>query len=528
MISFADQLQRYPVVRVSLFLMTGIAMGYVCTFCPPTVWMSALLAGLLLCWVLRRKTILQSLVLCLCVFFWGAWLMSRQCLLIGDGVAMPERTYEAVVASEPVIKKRVVQFDLLITDIPSLTPSSSPISSLPLVRASLWRDSLSSRLQPGNGLCVTSALRKPSDFPDATFSYKDYLLRHGYGSTTFIPSGHWYSKAVSMRHLTFLQRLRIHALRLRHQLVEQYQSLGFSEERLAVMAAMTVGDKSLLTKELRQRYSDAGGSHILALSGLHLGIIYMVLSLVFFVRRPPVHRMGRYLLSSILLLIAVWGYVFLAGLPLSMIRSAVMITIFVLVQLFHRQPLSLNSLALAAVVMLAYNPMNILDVGFQFSFCAVAAILLFYQPLFSLFGPLRSPLLRWLWGMVAVSLSAQLGTAPLVIYHFGQFPNYFLLTNFIVIPVATVVLFGTVLLFLLLFLSKLFSLFLPFVVTAVIEPLLRTVGEVLSSLLGGMNDALTFVTSLPAAYIHGLHIPLYSVFLLYASILCLYFLLKKV
>ena len=234
-----------------------------------------------------------------------------------------------------------------------------------------------------------------------------------------------------------LDRSKTYFLAQRAKLLDRLSESGVDGSVYAVVAAMTLGDKSQLTKELRDTYAVSGASHILALSGLHLGIIYTLLSLLLSRRRWQV-------ISQVVIIVCIWLFVFLVGMSASVVRSAVMITVYALLSLGHRDKMSVNTLAFAAIVMLLFNPKSLFDVGFQLSFMAVLAILLFY-PLFEsvwsqqfLFG---HRLFRWLWTTLAVSCAAQIGVAPLIAYYFGRFSCYFLLTNLVVVPAATLILY---------------------------------------------------------------------------------------
>ena len=234
-----------------------------------------------------------------------------------------------------------------------------------------------------------------------------------------------------------LSRSRTFFLHQRDRLLHRLSDGGLEGDAYAVVAAMALGDKSALTKDLRETYSVTGASHVLALSGLHLGIIYMLLSLLVLGRR-------RRMFSQLFLIISIWGFVFLVGMSMSVVRAAIMISVYALLSLGHRDKMSVNTLAFTAIVMLMVHPLSLFDVGFQLSFMAVFSILVWY-PFFE--GLIPQPflmshrLVKWLWTMLAVSCAAQLGTAPLVAYYFGRFSSLFLITNLVVIPAATLILY---------------------------------------------------------------------------------------
>jgi ComEC/Rec2-related protein len=193
----------------------------------------------------------------------------------------------------------------------------------------------------------------------------------------------------------------------------------------------------------------------------------------------------------------------------SVLRSATMITVYSVVRLLNRDRSSLNTLALTAIILLVLHPQNLWDVGFQLSFMAVLSIILFAPTLYGLFSYEQLQhhwLLRWIWTLITVSVAAQLGTAPLVAYYFGRFSCYFLLSNFIVIPCATIILYTTVLLFV--------CFFMPVVQLFI--------GKALQTIVGAMNTALHSIAHLPGASIEELHPSILQLFFCYILLLCAY------
>ena len=264
---------------------------------------------------------------------------------------------------------------------------------------------------------------------------------------------------------------------------------------------MVLGDKSALTQDLKDVYSITGASHILALSGLHLSIIYTMLMFLSGGSRFFTFH------SSLFTILSIWAFVFLVGMPVSAVRSAVMISLYALMTLGHRDRMSVNTLAFTAIVMLMVNPLSLFDVGFQMSFMAVFAIVVWVPLLEDVFSQeylLSHRLVRWLWGMVSVSCAAQIGTAPLIAYYFGRFSTWFLLTNFIVIPSATLILW-----------------FSPVVL------LIPSLAYLLLYIVAMLNRVLTAMASFPAASIDGLHPSLLQVAMVYVIIGCVYLLVVR-
>ena len=292
----------------------------------------------------------------------------------------------------------------------------------------------------------------------------------------------------------------------RQQLLERYKQWGLPDEAYGVVAAMTLGEKESLDAEVKDTFSKVGAAHILALSGLHLMILYTFITLFVAWRR---FRM----LSQVVIVTAIWTFAFLVGMTPSIVRSATMITIYALLSLGHRQKLSVNILALTAIIMLVVQPQSLYDIGFQLSFMAVLAILLF-NPLFSRLIPLhvlqRHRWLNALWGMTTVSLSAQMGTAPLVAFYFGRFSTYFLLANYVVIPLATAILY----------------LALACILTGWWTALQQLLATVLSAVVILMNRLLDAIAHLPYCSIEGLLPFFWQVALIYIFIGCGYVVLS--
>ena len=297
-----------------------------------------------------------------------------------------------------------------------------------------------------------------------------------------------------------LDRSKTYFFAQRAKLLERLSESGVDGSVYAVVAAMTLGDKSQLTKELRDIYAVSGASHILALSGLHLGIIYTLLSLLLSRRRWQV-------ISQVVIIVCIWLFVFLVGMSASVVRSAVMITVYALLSLGHRDKMSVNTLAFAAIVMLLFNPKSLFDVGFQLSFMAVLAILLFY-PLFESVWSQQflfdHRLFSWLWTMLAVSCAAQIGVAPLIAYYFGRISCYFLLTNLVVVPAATLILYLSLLVL-----------------------LIPSLAYLLIYIVDALNQLLSWIAMLPGASIEGLHPTPLQVWMTYVIIGAVYGLLIR-
>lgn len=296
-----------------------------------------------------------------------------------------------------------------------------------------------------------------------------------------------------------LERSKNYFLSQRARLLDRLSENGVDGNVYAVVAAMALGDKSQLTKELKETYAVTGAAHVLALSGLHLSIIYTLLSLLLCRRRWQV-------VSQVLIIICIWSFVFLVGMSASVVRSAVMLTAYALLSLGNRNRMSVNTLAFTAIVMLIVHPLSLFDIGFQLSFLAVLSILIWY-PVFEALIPqsflMSHRLVRWLWSLLGVSCAAQLGTAPLIAYYFGRFSSLFLITNFVVIPFAPLILYLTLAL-----------LFVP------------SIAYLLIYIVNALNGILGLVASTPWVSI-TLHPSILQIIMVYVIIAATYLLIDR-
>ncbi len=234
---------------------------------------------------------------------------------------------------------------------------------------------------------------------------------------------------------------------LQERLYDRLRASGLEGDELATAGALTLGYKEELSKELRRHFQVSGAAHVLAVSGLHTGILYgvTVWLLTLGGRLRPMHenRIGRRALSLVVIA-AMWGYAWLTGMTPSVVRAVVMVTIFEVGRMSYRRVFSLNTIAAAAFFILVARPTDLWSVSFQLSFAATAAIVLIVNK--SIYRDIelsgfRNTILgrigSFFGGIIVVSIAAQIGTLPITIHYFGQVSTYFLVTNLIVLPLAT-------------------------------------------------------------------------------------------
>lgn len=318
----------------------------------------------------------------------------------------------------------------------------------------------------------------------------------------------------SQQDLSPLARSVLTIQSFRKQMERKMQALHIEEQDYAVISAMALGDKGALDAETKESYSVAGTSHVLAVSGLHIAIIFQVILLLLGSKRKS-H------LTIIVSTTAIWAYVVLIGMPASAMRSATMISLYSFGLLSKRQGPPLNILAFAYVIMLCFNPLSLFDLSFQMSFLAVASILLFQPLIAGLYKP-HHAIANWAWQLLSVSVAAQLGTMPVIVYYFGRISCYSVLTSFVAIPMAMAVLYLCAILFGLFILSSL-----PYI-SMVALPASHLVARCLVGVTQFGNSFFRLVTLLPGASIDGIHINLLQVLLLYLSLFCVYMVWLKI
>ncbi len=285
----------------------------------------------------------------------------------------------------------------------------------------LPKDSLpESRLHPGDEFLFYGKIQPFRNMgnPD-DFDYAGYMYNQGFAGSVYIPA-HCWKKTGVVSHSP-----RYAALRYRQNLLDFYSSLGLNETEYAILSALTLGYKNALTDDLKESFSATGTVHILSVSGLHVGIIFFMISfLLGFIRKGSKY----YWLRPALIILLLWVYAFITGLPVSVIRAGIMLTAFCVAEIAGKKRYSIHSLFIAAFFILLVNPFALFDAGFQLSFMSVLGIL-YLQPKVSGLIKTGNKFTGWIWQMFTVSVVAQLATFPICLYYFGTFPTYFFIAN---------------------------------------------------------------------------------------------------
>lgn len=296
----------------------------------------------------------------------------------------------------------------------------------------LQKDSLASLLEVGDVISFEPKLENvpPPKNPNE-FDFRKYLSYHLIHQQAFLRSNNWHliSKPASSGIFKIANDAR-------NYLIKTLENKGLKDKELAIASALILGYKDSIDAQLKSSYSSAGAMHVLAVSGLHVGVIFLIFSqLLSFLDKI---KYGNLLKGSILIII-LWAYALLTGLSPSVLRAATMFSFIVAAKMTNRNSSFFNTLAASALVLLIYNPLLIMEVGFQLSYLAVIGIVII-QPWVNNWFYTRWWLPRKIWEITAVSIAAQVATFPLSLLYFHQFPNYFMFSNLIVIPLALAIL----------------------------------------------------------------------------------------
>jgi competence protein ComEC len=287
-------------------------------------------------------------------------------------------------------------------------------------------------LDYGSELLVTAPLQpiRNSGNPGA-FDYERQCLFRGITHQVFLDSGDYVIQTGAVK-----DGVQENIFHMQAQLVSSLRRYVPGEKEKGVAEALLIGYRNDLDKSLVEAYASTGTIHIIAISGLHLGMIYMIL--LFLLRPLERSRVGR-MVKVLLILAVLWLFTLLAGGAPSIMRSAIMFSCILLAQTLHRNSSIYNTLAASAFVLLCINPFYLWDVGFQLSYAAVLSIVVFMKPVYGLLT-IKNRWIDYLWKLNAVTLSAQILTLPVILFHFHQFPTLFLLTNLVAVPLSSLIL----------------------------------------------------------------------------------------
>ena len=426
-----------PFLRITLFFIAGIVFQYNCNTSFYLGYILILPLLLLIPTFFSRINkqydlrYLFGLSILLFTFLSAAFLTQiawKKSEWTVDGVY----SYVVRVLDDPVDKPntRMCKVEIISTDsaIRKMAVNKKAIIYLP-------KDNASSEIIAGDGLFIKVSLSKPQQMSgDASFDYPLYLRKQSYSAIGFVRKQNWQREFIP---IPAQECFRYKALEIRRKLLSRLRVILPDSNSFSLSAALMFGYKAEMDRELRQNFSNIGAGHILAVSGLHFGLIF---GMVAFFLSFMGERKEERIIKLFIFLPLIWGFAFVTGLPPSVVRAACMMSFWRIGNALSYRAFGMNTLASIAFLMLLYNPLYLFDIGFQLSFSAVVSIIIINPGLIRLYTS-NNRIINYFWDLSCVSVSAQIGVLPLSMYYFHQLPLLFLLTNLLILPLVGILLF---------------------------------------------------------------------------------------
>lgn len=498
----------YPFVRLSIILIAGI----LCFSHYPTLWnhSNLTLASLLFLFAITlllsqafghfQLRLINGIVSLSIFFFVGGDLVKRK---YDD---LPKNHYSRIqasvngfsgtISSDATERANHIRYDL---DLLSIALQDSLVEATGTIHLYVRKDTAgTAAFNYGDQILVAGklfSLSKPGNPHE--FDFKKYLSLQQVFSQSFVDR-----KKIQLTGSSPESKILSIAFGVRSQASRIIDKHISDPRESGIAKALILGIKDHLDNEVKESYSAAGAMHVLAVSGLHVGIVYMFLQFLF--GKLKVTKKGRVIFSSITITI-IWCYALITGLSPSVMRAATMFSIVALGEVNSLKGNVYNSLGLAAFILLLIDPYLIYSVGFQLSFSAVFGIV-YLQPKIYRLREFNLWIFDKAWAITSVSIAAQIATLPLTAFYFHQFPTYFLVSNLVVIPAATCMLVLGILMLLL---------------DPLVSALSAAVSFLLSKIIWLANESMMFVQSLPKSLIDWIYISFSELILIYVFVLAL-------
>ncbi|WMI64239.1 ComEC/Rec2 family competence protein [Aestuariibaculum sp. YM273] len=300
---------------------------------------------------------------------------------------------------------------------------SNQVSGKTLIN--IRKDSIGKKLNIDDVYITKTVLHTiPSPLNPGQFNYKAYLKRkYIYHQITL-------SDTELLKIKSKKNTILGYADAVRNYINTKLGAYHFKPDELAIINALFLGQRQDISNEIYTNYANAGVIHILAVSGLHIGIILIILYIIF---KPIEYLKHGKIYKTALLLIILWSFAIIAGLSASVTRAVTMFSVLAIAVNLKRPTNIYNTLALSIFILLLFKPMFLFDVGFQLSYLAVLAIVTIDPLLYKLWIP-KNKILNFYWHTFTVTIAAQLGVIPISLYYFHQFPGLFFISNLVIIP----------------------------------------------------------------------------------------------
>jgi len=499
-------LSKYPVFKILFPYISGILTAYFSGFYvenPVLLFIPVIFLALFSYFLFKKGGFFQQKIAVIFLFLAFAWvgfmntsfMLNKKITPEEETIIQEQKCWVATIVDHPKKSERSVKAVVSFKN-QHFTRGEKAI-------VYFKRDSLSAHLKYGDVLLVNTQL-SPIEQPKNPnqFDYQTFMKRKGIHFTGFVKETGWTQIG---------QKIPNKIKYLSHNIQQKFSQMlfnaGLSGEEYSIASALILGNNDTMDPELRAVWTAAGVSHILCVSGMHVGIVFMIMNYLLF----PFNLSKRsQAIKSLILLLIIWSYANITGLAPSVMRAGTMFTFVLFGNFLQRNTNVFHSLFTSCFLLLCINPLLIFEMGFQFSYSAVFGIVLLQKPIRNFYKP-KTKVVNYFWELSSVSIAAQFATAPIAIYYFGQFPNYFLIGNLVVIFLSFwVVLTGVAIM--------VFSIF-PFIS--------QLIGYLLVYQIKIMNYTAKTVEALPYSTTDQISISFVQVILIYVTIGFFYYAYSK-
>jgi competence protein ComEC len=504
------QFLNITIIKLSIFLILGIIVGFSIDL--PTNLLFIFFGSLFLIFCLSffraRKKLFDDTFFGICT--WSLiFTLGMATAHLHQPKNQPQHYINLQTAEADVMQIRVIEIlkpnlynQPYIAEVETifLGKNSTPLKGKILLNIS--KDSIPQKIKPGMKLLVPGKLTNIAEpLNPYRFNYRKFMQKQKVEMQLQLRK----TEIQILPHTE--KRLLIHVSNFREQLIQNLSEAKFSKDELAIIQALLLGQRQDISKEIYDEYAAAGAIHILAVSGLHVGIILLILNWLF---TPLNYLKNGLVLKTFILILLMWSFAMLAGLSPSVVRAVTMFSFIAIGMQMRRKTSVLNSLFISLFILLLANPYFIFQVGFQLSYLAVFAIVTIQPKLFKLWQP-KFKIAKYFWSLFTVSIAAQIGVLPLSLFYFHQFPGLFFLSNLVVLPVLGLILGLGILVILL----------------ALLNLLPDILAEIYGNLIGLMNKFIAWVAGKEDFVFSDIHFNIWQNLSAYLLIFCFILLIYR-
>jgi len=424
---------QFPLARFTVVFILGIIYAYYLQPSPNLVFsylfVTTLLLGIIYFWYTKKPNLIGVFGICVCFTAFGIGISSQTIHTEAyqkNHFTQIESVYEHSHTINLVLREKLKssasnhRYIAIIEQIDTTICSGKIV--LNIKKDSLYQSFIiGNRLQIKGNLYPNKSPKNPNQF-----DYGAYLKnKQVYGQV--------YTDPIDIEVSSQTQKdIWYYANKIRTTIIDNLKKSGFRSTELNVAVALLLGQQQDIDPEIIQDYQYAGAVHILSVSGLHIGFIILFVN---FILKPVPNTKNGSLLKLIAILFSLWAFGIVAGLAPSVVRSITMFSFVAIGQHLRRSVNIYHTLLVSVLLILLIQPSFLFDVGFQLSYLALFFII-WFQPLFAQLWEPKNKFLKYIWDVVSVSFAAQIGTLPLSLYYFHQFPGLFFITNLVIIPLT--------------------------------------------------------------------------------------------